>query len=281
MTSRSGAEASPPDDPVLAVEDLSFSYGGVMAVRNASVVFRRNEITGLIGPNGAGKTTMLNLLTGTLMGGSGKILFNGRNVSSLPAYRRARLGMRRTFQISSEFKRLTVVENLLCGTGMRGETLRSAVLTRRWWGKSQDEALDRARTVLDQLGLTRKADEVAGTLSGGERRLIEIGRVLMSRPDLVLLDEPLAGVHPRMVDRVVGVVKGLRDSGTSLIMTLHEPGAIERTCDRVAVMSAGSVIAVDSFERIRSDDAVLLAYLGGRSSLPPRRQTSGESAVQP
>lgn len=254
-------ESSP--EALLEVRAVSRSFGGVLAVNRASAAFSGGFVTGIIGPNGAGKSTLLNLIAGSLDCTQGEIVFDGRNIASWPAYHRARIGIGRTFQISSEFKRLTVIENLICGTRLpRGETLRGAILGRRWWGRVQAAAVERAMEVLSNFGLGEKADLLAGSLSGGERRLVEIGRALMGEPRLLLLDEPLAGVHPSNVDRILEALHSLRESGVTIVTCLHEPDAVERVCDRVVVMAQGSVIAAGSFEQIQADSAVLEAYLG-------------------
>jgi ABC-type branched-subunit amino acid transport system ATPase component len=250
-------------EALLEVREVSRSFGGVLAVSRASAAFSGGFVTGIIGPNGAGKSTLLNLIAGSLDCAQGEIVFDGRDIASWPAYHRARIGIGRTFQIPSEFKRLTVIENLICGTRLaRGETLRGAILGRRWWGRAQAAAADRAMEVLTNFGLAAKADLLAGSLSGGERRLVEISRALMAEPRLLLLDEPLAGVHPSNVDRILEALHSLRESGVTVVTCLHEPDAVERVCDRVVVMAQGSVIAVGSFKQIQADSAVLEAYLG-------------------
>jgi ABC-type branched-subunit amino acid transport system ATPase component len=229
---------------------VSRSFGGVLAVDRASAGFVQGQITGIIGPNGAGKSTLLNLVAGSIRHDSGEIRFDGQEIGSWPAYRRARAGLGRTFQLSSEFKRLSVMENLLCGTRVaRGETLRGAVLGRRWWGGPQRAAAERAMEILTGFGLATKADELAGSLIRGE-------------PRLLLLDEPLAGVHPRNVGRIITALRSLRESGVTVVTCLHEPDAVERVCDTVVVMSQGSVIATGTFEDVRANNEVLGAYLG-------------------
>ena len=249
--------------PILELHGVSQAFGGVVAVSDVTAAFPTGQITGLIGPNGAGKSTLLNLVAGTLRCRTGRILFAGERVERWPAHARARKGLARTFQLSSEFKRLTVIENLVCGTRLgRGETLRGAVLGSWWWGGDERRAIERATGILEQFGLTAKGDQLAGTLSGGERRLVEVGRALMGSPKLLLLDEPLAGVHPRNVGRIIDAVKGLKASGISVLACLHEPDAVERLCDGVVVMSQGVVIATGAFDAVRKESDVLAAYLG-------------------
>lgn len=252
--------------PVRALLDIcnvTQVFRGVVALSGVSAQVPRGEITGLIGPNGAGKTTLLNLIAGSLRCQSGEIFLEGERIERAPAYARARMGLSRTFQLSSEFKRLTVIENLVAGRRLaRGETLRSAVLGKRWWGREEARAIEDANVILGRFELTTKAEHLAGTLSGGERRLVEVGRALMGDPKLLLLDEPLAGVHPRNVGRIVEALKALKAIGISVLTCLHEPDAVERLCDGVIVLSQGTVIASGTFENVRQESEVLAAYLG-------------------
>jgi len=248
---------------LMELRHISHSFGGVRAVDDASLQIAKGRITGLIGPNGAGKSTLLNVMAGSIQSRSGEILLDGQNIVTWPAHKRALAGIARTFQLSSEFKRLTVIENMLCGVHLsRGESLGSALLGPRWWGRAQREAIDRGIEILTRFALDKKGNELAGSLSGGERRLVEIGRAFMSQPRVLLLDEPLAGVHPRSAGRIIDALQSLRDSGVTMVMCLHEPDAVKRACDGVAVMAQGSVIAVGSFDEVRTNNAVLGAYLG-------------------
>ena len=178
---------------MLRAVDLVRDFGGVHAVAGVSIEVRRGTLTGLIGPNGAGKSTLLAVLAGTIPATSGQVIYQGADVTGLPAYRRARLGLVRTFQLASEFKRLTVMENLLSAVpGNRGDSLAGALRGPRYWRHDEDAAIARARALLDRFGLSRYADTYGGDLSGGQRRLTEIMRALMTQPDMLLLDEPMA-----------------------------------------------------------------------------------------
>ncbi len=262
-TMPAGSSASAGSSPLLDLRHISHSFGGVRAVDDASLQIAGGRITGLIGPNGAGKSTLLNVIAGSIQGRSGEILFDGQNIVTWPAHKRALAGIARTFQLSSEFKRLTVIENMLCGVHLsRGESLGGALLGPRWWGRAQRDAIDRGVEILTRFALDKKGNELAGSLSGGERRLVEIARAFMSQPRVLLLDEPLAGVHPRSVGRIIDALRSLRDSGVTMVMCLHEPDAVKSACDSVAVMAQGSVIAVGSFDEVRTNNAVLGAYLG-------------------
>jgi branched-chain amino acid transport system permease protein len=188
------AQALPDGGPLLRAVDLTRDFGGVHAVAGVSIEVRRGTLTGLIGPNGAGKSTLLAMLAGTLPVTSGRVIYAGTDVTAMPAYRRARLGLVRTFQLASEFKRLTVMENLLSAVPRhRGDTLAGALRGRHYWRSDEEAAIDRALALLDRFGLSGYADTYAADLSGGQRRLTEIMRALMAEPAMLLLDEPMAG----------------------------------------------------------------------------------------
>ncbi|MGI8968998.1 MAG: ABC transporter ATP-binding protein, partial [Chloroflexota bacterium] len=184
-------------DPVLSVQDVHRDFGGVQAVNGASFDLPPHCITGLIGPNGAGKSTMLGVIAGALKPTAGTILFEGRDITTEPAYQRARRGIVRTFQMSSEFTKLTVLENLLVAVPRpKGESFWGAILGKRYWGAEERDSIQRARHLLDRFNMAEKESQYAGNLSGGQKRLVEIMRALMAQPQLLLLDEPMAGVHP-------------------------------------------------------------------------------------
>jgi branched-chain amino acid transport system ATP-binding protein len=226
--------------------------------------FQRGRLTGIIGPNGAGKSTALAMLAGTLPATSGAILFRGEDITSLPAYKRARAGLVRTFQLASEFKRLTVIENLLAAIpGQRGETFRGAVLGRRYWGAQERNAIERAKTTLEQFGLLALADRYAGELSGGQRRLVEIMRSLMAEPEVLLLDEPMAGVHPRLAHQIGMTLVGLCEGGMTVVMVEHELSIMDEFCDPVIVLAEGRVLAEGSMQTLRATEEVVEAYLVG------------------
>jgi ABC-type branched-subunit amino acid transport system ATPase component len=251
-------------NPILSVEGVSRGFGGVRAVHDASFEVAEGSITGLIGPNGAGKSTVCNVVAGVLRPDEGSVRYAGREVSGRRPYQLARLGLLRTFQMSSEFTRLTVTENLLVAAGApRGGTLRGALLGRWYWRAEERAALQRARTLLEEFGLLAIADEPAGRLSGGQKRLVEIMRAIIASPRLLLLDEPMAGVHPTMVEAVVAAVQRLHTAGISILMVEHDLNVIERMCDHVVVMANGSVIAAGVMEELRKDETVVNAYFHG------------------
>jgi branched-chain amino acid transport system permease protein len=257
------ASATAPD-VILECRDLVRSFDGVPVVQGVSMGFQRGRITGIIGPNGAGKSTVLAMLAGTLAPTAGQIVFEGNDVTRLPAYRRARLGVVRTFQLASEFKRLTVLENLLAAIpDQRGDSFRGAVLGRRYWGSEEREAIDRAQAMLDRFGLLGLADRYAGDLSGGQRRLVEIMRALMADPDVLLLDEPMAGVHPRLAHDLGMRLVGLSEEGTTIVMVEHELSIMDEFCDPVYVLADGQVLAEGTMAALRAREEVVEAYLVG------------------
>jgi branched-chain amino acid transport system permease protein len=249
---------------ILECSGLSRSFEGVHAVDDVSMSFRRGRLTGIIGPNGAGKSTALAMLAGTLAPSAGRISYRGEDVSSLPAYRRARLGVVRTFQLASEFRRLTVMENLITAIpDQRGETFRGAFLGRRYWGPQERDAIDRAEAMLEHFGLSALADRYAGELSGGQRRLVEIMRALMAEPEVLLLDEPMAGVHPRLAHQIGMQLVALSEVGITVVMVEHELSIMDEFCDPVIVMADGKVLAEGTMAALRSNVEVVDAYLVG------------------
>jgi branched-chain amino acid transport system permease protein len=251
-------------DVILQAIDVSRDFGGVHAVSGVSLSVRRGTLTGLIGPNGAGKSTLLALLAGTDQVSAGKILYRGQDITSVPAFRRARLGLVRTFQLASEFKRLTVMENLLSAApGNRGDSFAGAVAGRRYWRQDEAAAVDRAAGVLRKFGLERLANEYAGDLSGGQRRLVEIMRALMTDPEMLLLDEPMAGVHPELARTIGSALVALCREGMTIVMVEHELAIMDEFCDPVIVMAEGSVLAQGTMAELRDRAEVVEAYLVG------------------
>jgi ABC-type branched-subunit amino acid transport system ATPase component len=252
------------NDPTVRVADLRCEYGGVRAVDGVSFDVPAGRITGLIGPNGAGKSTALQLIAGARPPTGGRVLYRGDDVAGLPTHALARRGLLRTFQLSSEFARLTVLENLLVAApDQRGTSFTGALLGRRWWGRQEAAAVERARGLLDRFGMAVREDELAGRLSGGQKRLVEIMRGLMAEPAVLLLDEPLAGVNPTLAVLVEEHLARLRDEGLTMLMVEHELGSIERLCDSVIVMAQGRILASGSMAELRENQRVIDAYLAG------------------
>jgi branched-chain amino acid transport system permease protein len=259
-----GAVAGREKVAVLEAVGVVREFGGVRAVNGVSFQVRRGTLTGLIGPNGAGKSTLLAMLAGTLPVTSGKIVYRGQEITGMPAFRRARLGLVRTFQLASEFKRLTVMENLLAAVpGHRGDSFRGAVLGKRYWQADEGAAITRAEAVLTRFGLEKLANEYAGDLSGGQRRLVEIMRALMAEPSMLLLDEPMAGVHPNLARQIGNELVALCNEGMTILMVEHELAIMDEFCDPVVVMAEGAVLAEGTMQQLRARTEVVEAYLVG------------------
>lgn len=250
--------------PLLEVSDVVVKFGGVRAVDGVSLQVPAGAVTGLIGPNGAGKSTLVNALTGFLRPESGRISFNGQEISSQPAHRRARAGLVRSFQLSRQFSRLSVIENLLVGRQSHpAESALGIALGLRYWKQAELENVDRAWELLRAFNLHTKANMAASSLSGGERRLVELMRALMTEPKMLVLDEPLAGLSPAWAKRFEEALMQLRSSGIGLFLIEHELGIIERLCQDVIMMARGRVLSVGTMEELRKQPEVQAAYVMG------------------
>ncbi|MGA8633228.1 MAG: ABC transporter ATP-binding protein [Candidatus Dormiibacterota bacterium] len=258
------SSAPAPAEPMLQASDLRRSFGGVDAVAGASFAVRPGTITGLIGPNGAGKSTVINIIGGQMRPDGGRVLFRGREIQGLPPHRVARAGLVRTFQTANVFARLTVLENLLLGARpWDGETFHAALLGRWFWRRRETELVDRAESMLDRFGMRRMENDDAGTLSGGQKRILEIMRALMSEPVMLLLDEPMAGVNPTLAHTIGDHLHDLRVQGMTMLMIEHDLALVDRLCDSVVVMAQGRVLAEGSLRDLRQSREVLDAYLAG------------------
>jgi ABC-type branched-subunit amino acid transport system ATPase component len=258
------SKVATPSVPVLQARGIVKDFGGVHAVAGAGFDIGEGKITGLIGPNGAGKSTMVNIIAGALKPGLGSILLRGEDITNLPPHEIARRGIVRTFQLSSEFGKLTVLENLLVASpGQMGETFWGAMLGKRYWHAQERKLVLRARELLGRFAMAAKENEYAGNLSGGQRRLVEIMRGLMAEPKLLLLDEPLAGVNPTLAQEIMGYLEDLRDDGLTMLMVEHDLGAVERVCEPVIVMAHGKVLAQGTLADLRKQQEVLDAYFIG------------------
>src|SRR5487761_1029578 len=244
--------------PVLEVRGVSVRFGGVEAVRDVTLQVSAGEVVGLIGPNGAGKSSLLGALGGQFTVASGRVLLSGHDVTSLPPYRRARLGLVRTFQHTSTFDGLTVFENLLVSAmSARGSRLRDSLAGQR---ARQAEAAESVWERLREFELTAMADKYGSELSGGQRRLVEIMRCLMQSPQVLLLDEPMVGVAPHLVERISDDCARISESGVAVVIVEHALEVIQAVCGRVVVMASGQVVAQASYAEAMSSGAVQEAY---------------------
>ena len=248
-------------DPVLTIDGMQRAFGGLMAVNVDHLEIQRNTITSIIGPNGAGKTTLFNLLTGFDSPDQGQFSLDGELLVGIPAHQVAQRGRVRTFQLTKVLPRLTVLENMLVAAKAQpGATFRGAVVG--GWQGAERQNEEQARDILQQFGLTAMADEYAGRLSGGQRKLLEMARALMVRPTVVMLDEPTAGVNPVLIQSLLEHVKGLKASGMTVLFVEHDMDVVQSISDWVVVVGEGEVIAEGPPGAIARNPAVIEAYLG-------------------
>ncbi len=249
---------------MLELSGVTRRFGGAWAVDGVSLHIPPGRITGLIGPNGAGKTTLFNLIAGSLRPTAGAIRFEGRDIAHAPPHRRAALGLGRTFQIPRPFAAMTVLENvLLAALHQRGERAFANWLAPRAVAAEERRNIVRAREIIDFLALGRLAAAPASVLSGGQRKLLELARVLMAEPRLVLLDEPAAGVNPTLLETIIERIRELHARGISFLIVEHNLDLVARLCGEVHVMAGGRLLASGPPEAVTRDARVIEAYLGG------------------
>src|SRR5436190_4261538 len=253
---------APKPDAIVVADRVRRSFGGLTAVDVGHVEIQRGVITALIGPNGAGKTTFFNLLTGFDRPDDGEWSFNGKALRGVPAYRVARGGMVRTFQLTKVLSKLTVLENMRVGAvGQRGETLLRAMFAPLWRAQ-EGSVTEKADALLARFLLDAKREDFAGSLSGGQRKLLEMARALMAEPEMVMLDEPMAGVNPALKQSLLGHVKSLRDEGRTVLFVEHDMDMVRDISDWVIVMAQGQIIAEGPPDSVMADQRVVDAYLG-------------------
>ena len=256
---------------MLTVDSISKSFGGLTAVNSCSFTIESQSITGLIGPNGAGKTTIFNVIAGAMKPDGGRVQFQGTDITGQPAHRLFHLGIMRTFQIPQEFFAMTVLENLMVVPAEQsGENLYYALLSPGNVAVREKEVRERAIDVLEFLRLTHVIDELAGNLSGGQKKLLELGRAMMADPDIVLLDEPGAGVNPTLLGELAEMIERLnKERHYTFCIIEHNMDMIARLCDPVIVMVEGGVLMQGDMDTVRADPRVLDAYLGGDMHVAP------------
>ncbi|HNE88018.1 MAG: ABC transporter ATP-binding protein [Candidatus Nanopelagicales bacterium] len=259
---------APKPDPILIADGVMRHFGGLVAVDVDHVEIQRGTITALIGPNGAGKTTFFNLLTGFDRPNEGKWTFEGRQLAGVRPHKVAKYGMVRTFQLTKALSRLTVMENMRLGAQhQRGEKLYASFLPFLWSGQEK-EISERALRLLESFNLAQKQDDLAGSLSGGQRKLLEMARALMVQPDMIMLDEPMAGVNPALTQSLLDHIREVRASGTTVLFVEHDMDMVRDISDWVIVMSQGKVIAEGPPHDVMQNEAVIDAYLGTHHDKP-------------
>lgn len=252
------------DDPLLSVRNLHKYFGGITAVDGFDLSVERNSISGLIGPNGAGKTTVFRTISGFHEPDEGEVVFDGEEITGSPIHEVVEAGITRTFQEARTFPTMTVFENLLVGkTNHRGEQLLTATRGRRGYEADEREAIDHADQLLAYMGLEESRDKRADQLAVGERKLLEIARALMTDPELILLDEPMAGLPADVTADVVEYIERIRaERDQTFLVVEHDMDTIMSLCDTITVMEAGQTIATGTPEEVRNDERVVEAYLG-------------------
>ena len=251
---------------ILQVNGLSKYFGGLAAVSNCTLSIKKGSITGIIGPNGSGKTTLFNLIAGNLKPNEGKVLFNNDDITGVPAYELFSKGILRTFQIAHEFTNLTVLENLMMVPGNQtGEKLMNVLMSSKIIKSEEDEIKNKALEVAEFLNLKHLSNELAGNLSGGQKKLLELGRTMMVDANLVLLDEVGAGVNRTLLkDLGTAILRLNKERGYTFCMIEHDMDFISRMCDPVIVMSEGSVLFEGTSDEVKKNEKVIDSYLGRR-----------------
>lgn len=249
---------------ILSVNELAKAFGGVKAVNEASFNVREGSITGLIGPNGAGKSTVVNLISGSLHPDGGTVSLSGTDITKSPSYKVAKAGLIRTFQISRQLQKLTVLENmLLAPQNQHGETSWAALFSRKKINQQEAQHAERALDLLEEFSLYDLRDEYSGNLSGGQMKLLDLARAMMVHPKILLLDEPMAGVNPTLARKLQEKIVKMNKDGVTILMIEHNLGVVEAICDHVVVMAEGKVLAEGRMDTLRDNEEVVAAYLGG------------------
>ena len=250
---------------MIALDHIAMHFGGLKAVDDVSFAIPAGRITGLIGPNGAGKTTVFNIIAGRLFPTSGRVLFQGADITRLKPHQRSQRGLARTFQIPHEFARLTVLENLMvAGEAPLGENVINAVFGHRRFAAEEEALYHRAKATIAFLEIDRVTDEKAGNLSGGQKKLLELGRALMREPQIILLDEIGAGINRTLLGKIAEKIKQLnQERGLTFCLIEHDLDYVAQLCDSVVVMAQGRLLTQGTVAAVRQDERVIEAYFGG------------------
>ena len=248
---------------LISVKNLKKSFGGIKAVDVKELSFREGELTSVIGPNGAGKTTFFDLISGFQNADSGDIFLKENNISNSQPYKIARMGMVRTFQLTKVFDRMTVMENLLfSGSNVNNESFLRSIIKLNSQKVYENSLKDKANEIMNDLNIGHMADSYARELSGGQKKLLELARAIINEPEILLLDEPLAGVNPKLAEDILSLIKKLSEDGITIVMVEHNIEAVMKISERVVVLAEGSLIADGSPNEIRTNKNVIEAYLG-------------------
>ena len=248
---------------LIEVKNLKKTFGGLTAVDIENLTFNENELTSIIGPNGAGKTTFFDLISGFQNSDNGDIYLNDKDISNFQPYKIARMGMVRTFQLTKVFDRMTVLENLLfSGSEISNESLSKSIIKSKSQKNYEEHLRDKARDIMDELNILHMEDSYARELSGGQKKLLELARSIINEPEILLLDEPLAGVNPKLAEDILSLIKKLSNEGITILMVEHNIEAVMKISDRIVVLAEGTLIADGNPNDIRTDKNVIEAYLG-------------------